>query len=156
MVRTGGLTVPAPDAPVIVLAHNARIVIHFGRRRRTDRDTGRVMVAVHAGSREIRNLRFRECLPIVDLVELHPGDEALFVRFVRPGCHIVFGCTGDHAGPATRAFIQINGHAVFKFPLFLFHEYPLFVTVRLSFFDKINLPTPLRQAWGFGKASRMD
>jgi hypothetical protein len=66
----------------------------------------------------------RKRLAVADFEELHPGDAALLVRFVRPDTHIVFRGASNHAGSAPCAFIQIDNHAVFVFALFLFHHLP--------------------------------
>jgi hypothetical protein len=82
------------------------------------------MMAVHTGPGEIADLRVREFFSIGDLIELHPGDAALLVRFISPDAHIVFSGTGDHACTATGTFVQIDDHTVLKFALFLFHSLP--------------------------------
>jgi hypothetical protein len=67
LVRTGRLTVSAAYATGIDLANDPRMIVHLGRRGWADRDTGCMIMAVHAGSRKIAHLRVRKRLAIGNL-----------------------------------------------------------------------------------------
>ena len=145
MVRTGCLAVSAPYAAGVDLADDAGIEIHLGSRRRADRNTGRVMLTMHAWSGEIAHLGVGKFFAIGDLEKLHPGDAAFFVRFVGPDRYIVFCRTRDHACPATGAFVQIDDHSVSVSALFFFHVLPL--TLRLYYFYPCIPPDPIPAQW---------
>jgi hypothetical protein len=124
LVWTGSLAIPAAYATGIDLTNDTRMIVHFSCRGWADRHAGRVRMAVHAGPREIAHFCVRKRLAIGNLKQLHPGDTAFLIRFIRPDRHIVFRRTGDRTCPATGAFVQINDHAIFIFPMLLFHSLP--------------------------------
>ena len=124
MIRTGCLTVSTPNASGIYLTHNSIIIIYLSGRGRADGDTGRMMMTVHAWSGKVGDFRLGEGFSIRNLEELHPCNTPFLVRFICSDSHVVFRRTGDHACPATGAFIQINDHAVFMFAMLFFHQLP--------------------------------
>ena len=81
------------------------------------------------GPGNIRNLHVRKGETVGNLVNPHLEVTAQHVTIIFPEGQVVLGHTGHHAGPATRAFIQVNYHTVLvslavSFVMCLFHGYP--------------------------------
>jgi hypothetical protein len=84
-----------------------------------------VFTAVHARPWEITDLCVGKFFAICDFKQLHPGDTALFVRFICSNGDVVFLGAGDHTGPAPGTFVQVDDHAIpVSLGMFFFHDLP--------------------------------
>ena len=100
-------------------------------------------LAVLTGPRDKRDIQVRKGAAVRDLVNPHPEVTAQPVTIVFPEGHVVLSHTGHHAGPATRAFVQVNYHTELVsllvcsmmfvcFVMYLFHGYPFLMIRRVS------------------------
>ena len=85
-----------------------------------------IFIAVHTWPWKIDHFRIGKFLAIGGLKELHPGNTALLVGFIRHDGNVVLCGTCDHACPAPGTLIQIYDHAVFVFSVVMcfFHDLP--------------------------------
>lgn len=147
MIGAGSHAVPASKTARGDLTYNTGFMVvisgtcrAYGYARRM---VMAVALAVLAGPGNIRDVCVWEGETVGDLVDPHPEVTAQLIRFVFPEGYVVLSHTGHHAGPATRAFIQVNYHTVLVslavsfvmclFMMCLFHGYPFLALNRGQF-----------------------
>ncbi len=95
-----------------------------------------VPFAMHAGARDVADLRIGKGLFIGKLIDAHPGNAVQLIGLVFLKGDIIFGHASHHTGAATRAFVQIDHHSKF-FGFYVLHQ-NLFGLTMLPLADIIN------------------
>jgi hypothetical protein len=88
--------------------------------------------AVLAGTGQISNFSFGKGFSIGQFVHPHPGDTELFVGFILLKRNVILRHARDHAGTASRAFVQINNHPELM-GFFIFYHQNLLKRFRKQF-----------------------
>ena len=114
MIGAGGHAVPAADAAGCDLADDTPDFILCRRCRRTDRHTGRVVVAMHARPGQVGNFSVGKRFAVFQTVQPQPGDGANFIGFIFQDVNVVFRHAGHGTGPTTDTLVQVDHHTIFN------------------------------------------